>query len=117
MESKGGTNKLAQVLQQRMSKVAQSNIDNVCDFGTIQGDMSLVTNLFPKPIPQGSYVVCRQLTLGSRDYEFADTTEDGGEEKHSHKVKIPDKMSSLKAGDRVFVCWVQNDAVVVDVLG
>ena len=117
MERKGGANKLAQVLQRRMSGVVNANIDNVCDFGTIQADMSLVTNLYPIPLPKGSYLVCRQLTVGKADSEFAETAVSGGGYSHSHKVKLPSSMSQLKAGDRVLVCWVQSDAVVIDVLG
>lgn len=113
MKNKIGINKLAQVLQGRMSMVATAHIDNVCDFGMIQSDMSLLTNLFPIPLPKGSYLVCRHITLGARDDELTETSAGGG---HIHKVKIPAKMSSLKPGDRVLVCWVQNDAVVIDVL-
>jgi hypothetical protein len=34
------------------------------DFGEIQGDMSLLTNKFPLPIPQRDYMVCRSVQLG-----------------------------------------------------
>ena len=33
----------------------------VLDFGTIQDDMSLVTNYFPEPIPYEDYSICRSV--------------------------------------------------------
>lgn len=116
MERQGGINKLAQALQGRMNQVMNGNKDTVCDLGTIQSDMSLLTDLFPIPIPRGSYLVCRQLTIGDKDEEFAETNEKGIDN-HKHKVKLPESMRKLKPGDRVLVCWVQNDAVVVDIVG
>ena len=56
-----GINRLAGVLQGRMSQMGDK--PQVLDFGVIQGDMSLLTNRFPKPIPQKDYMVCRQVTL------------------------------------------------------
>lgn len=47
---------------------------------------------------------------------------DGGEHTHPdecphvHDVLIPEKMRKLKPGDRVLVAWVQNDAIVVDLV-
>lgn len=58
-----GINKLAGVLQGRMRDMGDK--PQVLDFGTIQPDMSLLTNRFPKPVPQEDYVVCRQLTYNS----------------------------------------------------
>ena len=56
-----GINRLAGVLQSRMGQMGDR--PQVLDFGVIQGDMSLLTNRFPKPIPQTDYMVCRQVTL------------------------------------------------------
>lgn len=36
--------------------------------------------------------------------------------KHYHDVYLPDKMRWIKPGDRVLVAWVQNDAIVVDII-
>ena len=58
----------------------------VLDFGEIQANGSLITNTFPVPLPKGEYSVCWHV---------------GG---------------SIKAGDRVLVAWVQNEAVVVDII-
>lgn len=41
---------------------------------------------------------------------------DGADGNHQHHVLIPEKMRKLKPGDRVLVAWVQNDAVVVDLV-
>lgn len=35
---------------------------------------------------------------------------------HVHDVLIPEKMRSIKPGDRVLVAWVQNEAVVIDIV-
>lgn len=35
---------------------------------------------------------------------------------HVHDVLIPEKMRKLLPGDRVLVAWVQNDAVVIDLV-
>lgn len=40
----------------------------------------------------------------------------GSEGAHQHHVLIPEKMRSLKEGDRVLVAWVQNEAVVIDII-
>lgn len=57
------------------------------DFGVVQRDKSLLTNSFPIAIPQSEYLVC------------------------GHIINVP-----LKDGDHVLVAWVQNDAVVIDVI-
>lgn len=35
---------------------------------------------------------------------------------HTHNVTIPEKMRSIRPGDHVLVAWVQNDAVVLDII-
>ena len=54
-ENKGspGLSKLARVISNRAEKVAgKAERDLVLDFGSIKGDMSLLTNTFPIPIPR-----------------------------------------------------------------
>lgn len=123
-----GVNKLASVLQNRMHCMNEK--PQVLDFGQIQGDMSLLTNQFPKPIPQGDYMVCRQLTLGSKSspIDSEPMTQESGnfdgkhdpihasEGKHQHILLVPEKMRSIKPGDRVLVAWVGDDACVIDII-
>lgn len=120
-----GTSKLANVLSKRMKAENESPL--VIDFGEIQGNGSLLTNTFPVPIPKGEYSVCRQLTLGATGEKLTETgkadTGKGkhgghvsGDGSHEHNISIPEKMRSLKAGDRVLVAWVQNEAVVIDII-
>lgn len=130
-----GTNKLAQVLSQRMKRENESPL--VLDFGEIQPNGSLLTNTFPVPIPKGDYTICRQLTLGATGAQLTKTKKDGKHEhdkgtheghesgdgshtheggEHQHIVPIPEKMRSVGPGDRVLVAWVQNEAVVVDII-
>ena len=93
------------------------------DFGTIQKDMSLKTNTFAIPIPQADYHVARQLTLGAIGGYLTTTDTMGqhgghlsGNGSHSHTIIIPEKMRSIKPGDRVLVAWVQSEAVVIDII-
>lgn len=124
-----GVNKLAGVLQGRMKGISESPA--VLDFGTINSDMSLTTNLFPQPIPKSDYMVCRQLTLGPKDdvltktQYIGKTTKDGRHSSHTatdqygahvHEVLIPENMRKLKAGDRVLVAWVGDDPCIVDLV-
>lgn len=157
-----GVNKLAAVFQSRMNSVADK--PEVLDFGVIQGDMSLLTNRFPRPIPQTDYMVCRQLTLGPTNNILAKTQDiglphsgshihktinetgscgctvsgtvgeatgaapdppipsqrtaggDSSDGMHQHHVLIPEKMRHIQPGDRVLVCWVGDDACVVDIV-
>lgn len=120
-----GINKLASILQGRMHETGKK--PQAIDFGEIQGDMSLLTNQFRQPIPQGDYMVCRQLTLGPKDDKLTTTPQEkdgehknhtAGEDygKHLHDVVIPEKMRSIKPGDRVLVAWVGDDACVIDII-
>ena len=139
MESKSaGVNKLAAVLQQRMSETSAAGI--VLDFGQIQNDYSLLTNAYQIPIPQKDYLVCRDVThnpaarltvtasgqgmhphgpsgthdghsIGNGEHSHPET-----EGAHVHDVALPSSMRWLQPGDRVLVAWVQNDAVVIDVV-
>lgn len=120
-EGNPGTNKLANVLAVRMKKESKSPL--ALDFGEIQANGSLITNTFPVPIPKGDYSVLRQLTLGFTGEKLTITKDDGkhgghtnGDGIHSHIVLIPEKMRSIRPGDRVLVAWVQNEAVVVDIV-
>lgn len=131
-----GVSKLGQVLQERMKACGTTPL--LLDFGAIQSDMSLLTNTYPIPIPKTDYTVCRQLTLGATGAVLTTTATDGlhshgpsgehtqesgtgvhshtNEGTHIHNVLIPEKMRKLKPGDRVLVAWVQNEAVVVDII-
>ena len=56
---------------------------------------------------------------GSHKYNEDNSGDDLNKEDegtHQHTVLIPEKMRSLQAGDRVLVAWVQNEAVVIDII-
>lgn len=109
-----GINKMANVLTKRMKKEGESPL--VLDFGEIQSNGSLVTNTFPVPIPKGDYSVCRHI--GGLSFTISEGGHPGHENQahntgeHIHTVEPP----VIKPGDRVLVAWVQNDAVVIDVI-
>lgn len=132
-----GINKLGKVLQQRMRETNASPL--MLDFGVIQQDYSLLTNTYPIPIPKTDYLVCRNVTHnpnipltqtkigqgqhphgpsgGHSQYEGSgEHSHPNTEGAHAHDVVLPDTMQWLKPGDRVLVAWVQNDAVVIDVV-
>ncbi len=44
------------------------------------------------------------------------TGSDSSDGMHQHHVLIPEKMRWLKPGDRVLVAWVEDEAVVVDIV-
>ncbi len=127
-----GINKLANTLCQR---IGNSNTQSlVLDFGTIQNDFSLLTNTFPKPIPKTDYLVCRSVSYDPepaftktwwKGESPADHVGHGhgnkGEHpqecsKHYHDVYLAEDMRPIRPGDRVLVAWVQNDAVVIDIV-
>lgn len=59
MNSKPGTNKLAQTIVDRMRK---ENVSSpISDFGEIKENKSLVTDQFPVPIPKSEYVVLKTV--------------------------------------------------------
>lgn len=133
-----GLNKLAKTLQKRMKETNESPL--VLDFGVIQQDYSLITNTYPMPIPKSDYLVCRDATHNP-NIPLTKTYQDQGQHPHGssgshgghssgngshshpdtegthvHDVVLPETMHWLKPGDRVLVAWVQNDAVVIDVV-
>lgn len=111
-----GTAKLAGVLSSRMKKENGSPLQ--LDFGEIQANGSLVTNTFPIPIPKGDYSVCRHV--GGLSFTISKGGHEGHEGQtktyhtgsHTHTVEPP----VIKPGDRVLVAWVQNEAVVIDII-
>ncbi len=109
-DENAGISSLAAVLRNRMKR--ESTSPPVLDFGEIQENGSLLADTFPEPIPKGDYSVCRQLTLGMEGEQLAKTDEDPPE----HTVTVPEKMRGLLPGDRVLVAWVQDEAVVIDII-
>ena len=90
-----------------MQKIAGLGKDDslILDFGVINSDGSLKTNTFPAAIPKKDYMVCSWLNGAGG------STGTAGDPSHRHSFSVGSK---LRAGDRVLVAWVQNDAVVID---
>ncbi len=115
-DENAGTNRLANVLTDRMKRESESPL--YLDFGEIQSNGSLVTNTFPVAVPKGQYSVCRHV--GGLSFEIFGGGHEGHEEQtldnntgsHVHAVIPP----AVKPGDRVLVAWVQSEAVVIDVI-
>ena len=115
-----GMSKFAGVIDSMIEKRKDKAL--LLDFGVIQGDLSLMTNTFPLPIPKKDYLCCRHLRAVPEKDQWA--TKEAGYHAHpgcegspagahTHKFQ-PHEV--LKKGDRVLVAWVQNDPVVIDVL-
>ena len=132
-----GANLFARVMQKRMQDVGDA--PPVLDLGTIQADGSLLTDNYPVPIPKSDYLICRSLTNGKKDEALTKTKQGQGQHDHSggghgghlsgsgdhehtqqgphvHDVLIPEKLRSVKAGDRVLVSWIGSEAVVIDIV-
>ena len=120
-EGNPGMNAVANVIGAYMAKIADKPL--VIDFGIINGDYSLTTNHFPMPIPKEHYSVCRSVTYSPK-VALTETYVDGSHDHpgagppglHSHQVKLPEKMYWIRPGDRVLVAWVENEAVVIDIV-
>lgn len=114
MAEKGnpGIQKLAATLTGRMKKENESPL--VLDFGIINADFSLETNTFPIPIPKNDYTVCRSVAYGKEGSVFEKVKYKG--ENYGGEVPLPKTMKSIEPGDSVLVAWVQNEAVVIDVI-
>lgn len=120
-----GMNKLANVLGGMIRQGSEH--PPVLDFGIINGDYSLTTNSFPKPIPKDEYSVCRCITYDP-GVPLTETYMDGAHSQpdagyggaHVNQVKLPEKMYWIRPGDKVLVAWVGGDvgaeAVVVDIV-
>ena len=110
-DANAGTNKLANVLSDRMRR---ENDTSLClDFGEIQGNGCLITNTFPVAIPKGQYSVCRHV--GGLSFTTSGGKHGGhssGDGSHGHTITPP----QIKPGDRVLVAWVMNEACVIDVV-
>lgn len=123
MSKKGnpGANKLATVLTGMMRSIDDHPL--VLDFGIINGDYSLTTNTFPKPIPKGDYSVCRTVTYDP-SVPLTQSYNDGAHSQpdagyggaHTHDIRLPEKMYWIRPGDKVLVAWVQDEAVVIDLV-
>ena len=109
-----GTNRLGRCLQKRMKELDTK--PPIAEFGEILGNMSLVTNFFPVPIPQGDYEVCRAVSRGPSGGFFAETTV-AGVPGHTHSVIINNNMRSIRPGDRVLVNWIEDTPCVIDIIG
>lgn len=112
MANKGnaGIARLAAVMDTRMSEHQPNGL--TVDFGEILPGYKLQANTFPVPIPPNDYIVCRQLTIGDEGDFLANVTTPEG----TGRAHIPEKLRKLKPGDRVVVAWVQDTAVVLDII-
>ncbi len=116
-----GVNKLTNIMRSMMGEIAERPL--LLDFGVIQSDYSLLTNTFPKPIPKNEYNVCRSVTYNPTvplTQSYNDGThghpDAGFAGAHTHNILLPVKMYWIRPGDRVLVAWVQNEAVVIDLV-
>ena len=142
-DSNKGVSKVAAVVSERMRKMTDK-LPVALDTGVIQDDYSLKLNNYERPLPKGEYSLCRQLTLGETDTHLTFTIPVGNpldgthshgssgthgghrsgegahvhtnEGPHVHDVLIPEKMRWLHPGDRVLAAWVQNEAIVIDII-
>lgn len=82
-----GINQLARVMQNRMQAVSAQ--PPLLEFGIILGNLSLMTNKFPIPIPQTEYHVCRHLTYGETEDVLTITQPKGRAGPYGHGIQEP----------------------------
>lgn len=117
-----GSTKLANTIKHMIKSTGAPPV--VLDFGILNSDLSLSTNLFPNPIPKEEYSVCRSL-LYNPEVPLTETYVDGqhGHPEasppgtHFHEVILPKKLWWVRPGQKVLVGWVQgHEAVIIDII-
>lgn len=107
--------RICQTLQKQTDKTVNGNTSVSFEFGNIMSDLSLKVTRFDTPIPKGEYFIDNRLSI---DYKPETEVETETANNHSHNVKIPlaEGISRIKTGDRVLVCWVDIDPVILAVV-
>lgn len=100
MQNKG-VSRLAKAIDDRIKRNREAFTSLVLDTGTIQGDMSLLTDSYPIPIPQKDYYVNELLTLGDKDDVLYQTQEEGkpNDGRHTHGGVIEEEPPEEEPGD------------------
>lgn len=101
---------LGKMMGDQMKRINQANKGVTLELGTIRDNMALSVSSLGNAIPKGDYMIALRLTAGSL------TIKTSKEEEHLHSVDLPEKMRSLRAGDRVLVAWVGTEPIVVDIV-
>ena len=93
--------RLGRTLQAQMNNAVNDGKSILIEYGTITSDFGLKVARFDTVIPKPEIEVVTSLSDG-----------------HSHTVKIPitEGIERIKAGDRVLVCWIDVDPIVVAVI-
>ena len=120
-EFNSGATALANTMKKMIRGVSEQ--PPAVDIGIINSDYSLTTNRFPCPIPKDEYSVCRSL-LYEPSIPLTQSYVDGAHnhfstvptETHQHDIILPKKMWKVRPGQKVLVAWVQNEAIVIDII-
>lgn len=134
--------RLGETIDGRMKKAASAAIPMGVELGTINSNLSLITDSLKTPIPKGDYMICLTLTggydtnstihshdegehvhsggvHGGHDSGNGSHTHDGGAHNHvggAHTHRLPETFRNVKAGDRVLVAWCGNEPVVISIV-
>lgn len=120
------TQRLGNVLANRMKKTATANAHTFLELGTINSDLSLKTDSLNGRISPNDYMISLHLThenyftyneLNSSTNSPHTHTGDGhvhNDGLHDHRV--PSVFRKIKAGDRVLVAWVGSEPIIVDIV-
>ena len=100
--------RLGRTLQAQMNNAVNEGRSVLIEYGTITSDFGLKVTRFDTVIPKGLSIDYKP------EIEVVTSLSDG----HSHTVKIPitEGIERIKAGDRVLVCWIDVDPIVVAVI-
>lgn len=107
--------KMGKTFQNQFQNTMNANSKTQQEIGTITDALELKLRRFPTAIPKGDYLIDKRLAI---NYEPDTEVITSVSNSHSHTVKIPltKGVSQIKAGDKVLVCWVGFDPVIVAVV-
>lgn len=100
--------KLGNVLATRSKNTAKAALNRtlLTELGRVDGNLAVIPDSLPHPIPKGEYMVSLMLTGGFM-------TENAND--HTHRLP-KDQYRALKPGDRVLICWAGMEPVVVAIV-
>lgn len=130
------TQRLGNVLANRMNKTARANSHIFLELGTINSDLSLKTDSLNGNISPNDYMISLHFThenyftyneLNSSTKSPHVHTGGGhsqieGDGSHVHDTdglhdhRVPSVFRKIKAGDRVLVAWVGSEPIIVDIV-
>lgn len=106
---------ISQTLQNQTQKSIKENNSILFEFGDIVTDFGLKIPRFDTVIPKEEYMIDKRLSIAYKP-ETEVSTSNSNDHRHTVKIPLVDGISQITEGDRVLVCWVGIDPVVMAVI-